>query len=164
MPQFFRRVGTPCNGSGASLRFTRFWWNAHPVDLAMNKTMAAAGRREVRDLVDLVTIDETILPLGAVIWAAVGKAPGFTPEGLIAEIRRSSSYSSDEWRALMTTKPLDPKAIVQRLRGTLDAADAFVVKMPTDQAGLLFLRDGHVVQPDPARPTPPPGAPPATPR
>ena len=37
----------------------------HPVDLAINKVMAAAGRREDRDIVDLVTIHETILPLGA---------------------------------------------------------------------------------------------------
>ena len=36
----------------------------------MNKVMAAAGRREVRDIVDLMTVND-ILPLGAVIWAAV---------------------------------------------------------------------------------------------
>ena len=29
--------------------------------------MAAAGRRELRDLVDLVTVHQTILPLGAVV-------------------------------------------------------------------------------------------------
>jgi hypothetical protein len=57
----------------------------HPVDLAMNKLMAAAGRRELRDL---VTVHETILPSGAVVWAALDKSPGFTPEGLIEEIRR----------------------------------------------------------------------------
>ncbi len=51
------------------------------LDLAMNKAMAAAGRREVRDIVDAVTIHETILPLGAVIWAAVGKAPGSRRRG-----------------------------------------------------------------------------------
>jgi hypothetical protein len=61
-----------------------FGYILHPADLAMNKIMAAAGRREVRDLFDLVTIHETILPLGAVIWAAVEKSPGFNPEGLIA--------------------------------------------------------------------------------
>jgi hypothetical protein len=134
-----------------TMRDEIFGYVLHPVDLAMNKTLAAAGRREVRDLVDLVTIHEIILRLGAVIWAAVEKAPGFTPEGLIAEIRRSSSYSSIEWRALMTSEPLDPKAIMQRLREALDEAEAFVMKMPTGKAGLLFLKDGHVVQPDPAR-------------
>ena len=63
--------------------------------------MAAAGRREVRDVVDLVTVHERILPLGAVIWAAVEKAPGFTPEGLIAEIRRNANYPLSEWPKLL---------------------------------------------------------------
>jgi hypothetical protein len=134
-----------------TMRDEMFGYVLHPVDLAMNKTMAAVNRREVRDLVDLVTIHETILPLGALTWAAVEKAPGFTPEGLIAEILRSSSYSSVEWRALMTSEPLDPKAIVERLRAALDEAEAFVMKMPTGKAGLLFLKSGHVVQPNPAR-------------
>lgn len=65
--------------------------------LGVNKAMAAAGRREVRDL---VTVHETILSPGAVVWAAVEKSPGFTPEGLIAEIRRSANYPAAEWRAL----------------------------------------------------------------
>src|SRR5260221_11913840 len=124
------------------MRDDTFGYVLHPVDLAMNKVMAAAGRREVRDLVDLVTVHETILPLGAVIWAAVEKAPGFTPEGLIAEIRRNSAYSSVEWRALMTSEPLDPKAIMQRLRGAFDETDAFVMQMPTSKRGLQFLKDG----------------------
>ena len=80
------------------------------VDLAMNKVMAAAGRRELRDIVDLVTIHETILPLGAVIWAAVEKSPGFTPEGLIAEIRRNANYPAAEWRALNNSEPTAPRS------------------------------------------------------
>ena len=134
-----------------TMRDEMFGYALHPVDLAINKAMAAAGHREVRDLVDLVTIHETILPLGAVVWAAVDKAPGFTPEGLIAEIRRNSSYSPVEWRALLASEPLDPKAIMGQLRQALEEAEAFVTKMPTDKAGLLFLRDGAVVQPDPNR-------------
>jgi hypothetical protein len=38
-----------------------------------------------------------------------------------------------------------------RLREALREAEAFVMRMPTDKAGLLFLKDGHVVQPDPER-------------
>src|SRR6266571_477204 len=104
----------------------------HPVDLATNKVMAAAGRRDVRDLVDLVTIHAKILSLGAVIWAAVEKAPGFTPEGLIAEIRRNSNYPAADWRALMSTEPIDPKITTMRLRSALDDAETFVARMPTD--------------------------------
>lgn len=134
-----------------ALRDDTFGYLLHPVDLATNKVMAAAGRREVRDLVDLVTIHDTILPLGAVVWAAAEKSPGFTPEGVIAEIRRNANYPASEWNALQTSQPLDPKAIMTRLRTALDEAEAFVSRMPTDAAGLLFLRGSEVVQPDPNR-------------
>ena len=96
-------------------------------------------------------IHETILPLGALIWAAVEKLPGFTPEGLIAEIRRNAHYPAAEWRAVLTEEPLDPQDILSRLRAALDEAEAFVAQMPTDKMGLLFLKDGKVVQPDPDR-------------
>lgn len=128
-----------------------FGFRLHPVDLATNKVMAAAGRREVRDLVDLVTIHEHVLPLGAVVWAAVEKAPGFTPEGLIAEVRRNSNYPAAEWRAVQSDKVIDPTDTMARLRKALDEAEAFVSRMPTDRMGLLFIKDGMVVQPDPDR-------------
>jgi hypothetical protein len=121
----------------------------HPVDLAINKAMAAAGRREVRDIVDLVNAHETVLPLGAIVWAAVDKSPGFTPEGLIAEIRRNANYSAADWKALISTEPIDPVNVLSRLRAALNEAEAFVARMPTEKAGLLFLENGHVVQPDP---------------
>jgi len=36
-----------------------------------------------------------------------------------------------------------------RLREVLGEAEAFVGRMPTEKAGLLFLKDGHVMHPDP---------------
>ena len=105
----------------------------------------------MRDLVDAVTIHETVLPLGAVIWAAVEKSPGFNPEGLIEEIRRNAHYPAADWRALQASEPFDPKYISARLRQALDEAEAFVTRMPTEKLGLLFLKDGEVVQPDPDR-------------
>jgi len=121
----------------------------HPADLAINKAMAAAGRREVRGIVDLLTTHETVLPLGAIVWAAVDKSPGFTPESLIAEIRRNSRHSADDWKALASPEPIDPTRVLARLRVALDEAEAFVARMPTEKAGLLFLENGKVVQPDP---------------
>ncbi len=134
-----------------AIRDETFGYLLHPVDLATNKAMAAAGRREVRDLVDLVTIHDTILPLGAVVWAAVEKSPGFTPEGLIGEIRRNANYPAAEWKALRMREPVDPKAVTSRLRAILDDAEAFVTRMPTGKAGLVFLHGSRVVQPDPGR-------------
>ncbi len=128
-----------------------FGYMLHPVDLAMNKVMAAAGRRELRDIVDLVTIHEAILPLGALICAAVEKSLGFTPEALIAEIRRNAHYPAAEWRALQSNEVLDAVDIMARLRAALDDAEVFVKQMPTGKIGLLFLKDGKVVQPDPGR-------------
>ncbi len=128
-----------------------FGYVLHPVDLALNKVMAAAGRRALRDLVDLVTVHETILPLGAAVWAAVEKSPGFTPEGLIAEIRRNAHYPLAEWNALETDLPLDPKTVAMRLRTILDEADAFIQRMPSEKVGLLFLDETKPVQPDPER-------------
>src|SRR5262249_47297031 len=46
-----------------------FGYILHPIDLATNKAMAAAGRRELRDLVDLLVVHDTILSLGPVFWA-----------------------------------------------------------------------------------------------
>ena len=92
-----------------TMRDETFGYVLHPADLAMNKVMTAAGRREVRDLVDLVMIHATILPLGAVIWAAVEKSPGFTPDTLLpSRLPRAptSVYSVLPSRAPMTTRPL----------------------------------------------------------
>ncbi len=128
-----------------------FGYMLHPVDLAINKLMAAAGRREPRDVVDLLTIHDRVLPLGAVVWAAVEKSPGFTPEGLINEVRRLGQYTAEDLRRVASDPPVDPAATMRALRERLAEADAFVARMPTEKAGLLFLEGGKVIQPDPAR-------------
>lgn len=121
----------------------------HPIDLATNKVMAAAGRQKVVDAIDLINIHNHVLPLGAVIWAAVEKAPGYTSEGLIAEIRRNAvRYREEDLRAVPSNEVIDPKIFHGRLRAVLDEAEAFVMRMPTEKIGLLFLKDGKVVRPD----------------
>lgn len=128
-----------------------FGYMLHPVDLATNKVGAAYGRREPRDVVDLLTIHQWVLPLGAVVWASAGKSLGFTPEGIINEIRRVARYTDADFRRLASDPPLDPWTTIKQLREVLTEAEAFVTRMPTDKVGLLFLKGGHVVQPDPDR-------------
>lgn len=128
-----------------------FGYMLHVIDIATNKAMAAAGRQAPRDVLDLLYIHERHLPLGAVIWAAVEKAPGFTPEGLINEIRRNARYRADDYAALAMAEPIDATAVAQRLRGALNEAETFVRAMPPGKEGLLFLKDGKPVQPDPER-------------
>ena len=128
-----------------------FGYVLHPADLATNKVAAAYGRREPRDLVDLLTINDEILPLGATILASAGKALGFTPEGIINEIRRIANYREEDFRRIDSDPPVDPAQTMRRFRKMLDEAADFVAQMPTDTVGVLFLKDGKPVQPDPAR-------------
>jgi hypothetical protein len=134
-----------------TMRDDVFGYLLHPVDLATNKVGAAYGRREPRDVLDLLTIHDRILPLGAVVWASAGKALGFTPEGIINEIRRLARYAEADFRRIDSDPPLDPAGTMTRLRAVLTEAEAFVTRMPTDKAGLLFLKQCRVVQPDPGR-------------
>ena len=102
-------------------------------------------------MLDLLTIHDRLVPLGAVISAAVAKAPGFSPESLIAEIRRNARYRQDDYADLALTEPIDAGAVAQRLRAALADAENFVRAMPAGKEGLLFLKDGQVVQPDPTK-------------
>jgi hypothetical protein len=127
-----------------------FGFVLHMADLAVAKAMAAAGRREARDLVDLVTLHEQFLPLGAIVWAAVEIAPGFTPEGLLAEISRNARYPAEAFAELDAVPPIDPVVVMRKLRLALNEAERFVAAMPSDKAGVLFLEDGRPVQPNPS--------------
>lgn len=125
-----------------------FGYVLHPVDLATNKAAAAADRREPRDIVDLVTIHENILPLGAVITAAVGRFPGQSPEEMLADIVRHGRFTAEEFRVLATERPMDVSALHRRIRSMLDDAERFISRVPSDAVGFVFLVGGKPVQPD----------------
>ena len=126
-----------------------FGYVLHPVDLATNKSSAAADRREPRDIVDLVTIHENILPLGAAVCAAVGRFPGQSPEEMLADITRHSRFTAEEFRALATSHPIDVPDLHRRIRSMIDDAEQFISRVPSDAVGVVFLdARGTAVQPD----------------
>ncbi len=125
-----------------------FGYMLHPIDLATNKAAAAADRRVPRDIVDLVTIHESILPLGAVVCAAVGKFPGVTPEEMLAEINRHSRFTAEEFQALATEKPVDVPGLHRRIRNMIEDAESFIATLPSDAVGVVFMEGGRPVQPD----------------
>jgi hypothetical protein len=125
-----------------------FGYVLHSVDLATNKTSAAADRRDPRDIVDLVTIHETILPLGAAICAAVGRFPSQSPEEMLADIRRHSRFTAEEFRVLATEWPIDVPHPHRRMRGMIEDAGRFISRIPSDAVGVVFLERGNAVQPD----------------
>ena len=125
-----------------------FGYVLHPVDLATNKAAAAADRRVPRDVVDLVTIHEDILPLGAVVAAAVGKFPGTTPEEMLAEITRHSRFTAEEFNVLATEQPIDVPGLHRRIRHMIEDAETFIAKLPSDAVGVVFMDGDKPVQPD----------------
>ena len=125
-----------------------FGYVLHPVDLATNKTSAAADRREPRDIVDLVTIHETILSLGAAICAAVGRFPGQSPEEMLADITRHSRFTAEEFHVLATQRPLDVRKLHRHIRSMIEDAERFISRIPSDAVGVVFLERGKAVQPD----------------
>jgi hypothetical protein len=125
-----------------------FGYVLHPADLATNKASAAADRRVPRDIVDLVTIHETILPLGAVIAAACGKFIGTTPEEMLAEITRHSRFTVAEFHALATEQPIDVRGLHRRIRSMIEQAARFIAGLPSDAVGVIFMDGGKPVQPD----------------
>jgi nucleotidyltransferase AbiEii toxin of type IV toxin-antitoxin system len=125
-----------------------FGYVLHPADLATNKASAAADRREPRDIVDLVTIHESILPLGAVICAAVGRFPGLSPEEMLAEITRHSRFTAEEFRALATERPIDVHDLHRRIRSMIEDAERFISQVPSEAVGFVFLDGDKAVQPE----------------
>ncbi len=125
-----------------------FGYVLHPVDLATNKASAAADRRVPRDIVDLVTIHENVLPLGAVVAAAVGKFIGTTPEEMLAEITRHSRFTGEEFQVLATEQPIDVRGLHRRIRSMIEDAESFVAKLPSDAVGVIFMDGEQPVQPD----------------
>jgi hypothetical protein len=110
----------------------------HPVDLAINKVLALAGRDEPRDFVDILFVHEQVLPLGALCWAAAGKDPGLTPTSLMELLKRHGRYRPEDFGRLQLVAPFD----LQRARTTwlaaLTDAEQFVRERPAEELGCLY--------------------------
>lgn len=117
----------------------RVGYRLHPVDLAINKLLALAGRDEPRDFLDVLYAHRTILPFGAQVWAAPGKDPGFSPGSLLELLRRRGKYHPQEFARLQLTKPVDLQALKQEWLGLLDHAGAFILSRPPEELGCLYF-------------------------
>ena len=112
----------------------------HEIDLAINKTIALAGRDEPRDFVDTLFVHENVLPLAGLVWAAVGKDPGFTPLSLLELLKRRGRIRPEEIARLHLATPFDPVAGKQRWRAALEEADAFARSRLTEETGCLYYK------------------------
>ncbi len=108
----------------------------HPFDLATNKVLAMAGRLEPRDWIDVINCDASIQPFGLLVWAACGKDPGYGPEALLGEARRSGRYSQEEVDSLaFDGAPPSVRDLGSRWHAMLAAAERSCHVLPPGMAG-----------------------------
>jgi hypothetical protein len=121
----------------------------HPVDLAINKVLALAGRDEPRDFVDILFVHQRVLPFAALCWAAVGKDPGFTPLSLLELLRRRGRYHPEDFSRLNLAEPFDLVRSKQVWLGALDDAERFARERPPEELGCLYYsrQDDRFVMP-----------------
>ena len=111
----------------------------HDVDLAINKALALAGRDEPRDFVDILFVHERILPLGGLVWAAVGKDPGFSPLSLLELLKRRGHHRPEEIDRLDLVAPFDLMVAKRGWLEALDDADTFIRSRPAAEYGCLYF-------------------------
>ncbi len=113
-------------------------WLLHPVDLAINKVLALAGRDEPRDFVDILFVHRTILPLGAVVWAAAGKDPGFSPSSLLELLKRRGRYRPEAFDRLHLAQPFDLPSAKTEWLSALESAAQFIAERSPQEVGCLY--------------------------
>lgn len=113
-------------------------WLLHPIDLAINKVLALAGRDEPRDFVDTLYVHEQVLPLAALCWAAVGKDPGLTPLSLLELLKRRGRYRPEDFSRLQLVGSFDLPGARGAWTKALAEADGFVRERPPEEYGCLY--------------------------
>jgi hypothetical protein len=124
-----------------------FGWRLHMVDLAINKALAAGGRRQVRDYADLALIHQHMIPLWHICWAAPGKDESWSPMSLVEKIAATSGFRQADFDAdLSSTVPLKAAEVLRTLREAIEQAREVLRRLPAESAGKLFMDDkGGVV-------------------
>jgi len=112
----------------------------HPVDLAVNKVLALAGRDEPRDFVDILYLIDRVLPLGALAWAAAGKDPGLNPAMLLDLLARKGRLQQNELDRLDLVRPLPVSAASALFRTALQEGRDWIAGRPPGEAGCLYRR------------------------
>lgn len=125
-----------------------FGWRLHFADLAVNKILAAASRRQPRDFVNLYLVQNFIMPLWHAVWAAPGKDAEMTPEKIIERIRFHSQYAPDELvNFVFTADGAAVSNMISNVRSALDDAANIIKRLPANSVGKLLVdTDGRCLR------------------
>lgn len=109
----------------------------HPIDLAINKLVALANRREPRDLVDAIFADTHILAFPALVWAVVDKNPGLNPSSYLEQFRRRTLTAEDA-AYLRFTGAYSVEEAGRHFRRMVETADGFIAANRHREPGALL--------------------------
>ena len=124
-------------------------WLLHPIDLAINKVLALAGRDEARDFVDILFVHRTVLALAGLSWAAVAKDVGLTPLSLLELLKRRGRYRPEDFTRLQLVEPFDLPAAKSEWLDALGETERFARARPPEECGCLYYatREARFVLP-----------------
>jgi len=125
-------------------------YQLHPVDIAVNKALALAGRDEARDFLDVLFIHREVLPLGALVWAASGKDPGFTPHSLLELLKRRGRYRPEDFTRLHLAVQIKLTDLKKKWLLALERAERFIDSRPASEIGCLYYSPGRRTFVEPA--------------
>jgi hypothetical protein len=111
----------------------------HDADLMVNKCLALANREEVRDVIDLLELENNVTSLAAAIWAACGKDPGFSPDMMIDYMKRHSRIDSVQLASEATEPPIVAHELKAKWLNALEQASIEIRQFPAAQIGCLYL-------------------------
>jgi len=116
-------------------------WRLHLFDMATNKALTLSARTETRDYVDIVALHRSY-PLAAIVWAACGKDPGFSPLYLLKMMRRFARIDPVKLGEIQA-RNLDPIALKQAWIEMSDEAEAKITHLadtqPDTPIGVAFV-------------------------
>lgn len=117
-----------------------YGYRLHIADLAINKALAAGGRREVRDFVDLFLIHRHVMPLWQAIWAAPGKDENWSPLSLAEQIARKNNFHQEDLdEAIDSLIDLSMAEIGATIKEAIEEAREVFQILPDETAGCLLV-------------------------
>jgi hypothetical protein len=120
-----------------------FGYCLHRADLATNKVLALAGRIEIRDFLDILSIDRSYLSLGAVMWAACGKDQGYTPALLLDQTNRHSRFQESDLKSENLARPVDLRELKRQWLEARERAERLFERLPFEELGCLYLDEAN---------------------
>ena len=119
-----------------------FGWRLHMADLSTNKALAAGGRRQARDYVDLALIHQHIMPLWHVCWAAPGKDESWSPLSLLEKIAATNGFrQADIDAGVLSSVPITAAGVAGTVRSAVDEARDVFQRLDPEHAAKMFVDD-----------------------